>query len=456
MSVPLRAGSAHTDITPPLGTHLAGLFSNRLAEDVADPLRAKAVLLEQGETRLALVVLDLLCLPRAEVQRIRELIAARLSIPPTHVLIGCTHTHTGPSTRVNPFSPRDETYMDWLVSRVADCVQLAANRAEPARIGWGAGRLDGVCFCRRFRMKDGTVRMNPGRGNPDIVEPTSPTDPTVGTFYVESLIGTPIAVVAQYGLHYVGTDHPNHVSADYYGHFDRAIRRFLGEQCTPLLFNGTSGQVNAVDINNSKQERGHAYARKVANALAGEVIKTISKLVTRETCHLAAESVVVRLPRKRVSENDLEVARSILAGSDPHPHQGPFEYVVGMPIPERLRERYASGCLALAHMPAEFESEVQALRIGELGWVGLPGEIFVETGLAIKEAAPSRFAFVSSLTNDAMGYIPPDPVFLNEGGYETWAQAGNPVGIGGEPTLRSAALDLMDSLFQSTPAKRGA
>ena len=456
MSEALRAGAAQTDITPPLGAFLAGLFHRRPAEDVDDPLHAKAVVLESGGTRLALVVLDLIGLPRADVLRIRARVAERLGIPGEHVLIGCTHTHTGPSTRVSHSSPRDDTYVDWLVVRVADAVQLACNRLRPARLAWGRGHLEGVSFCRRFHMRDGTVCMNPGRGNPNVVRPTSPIDPEVGVVYVEGEDGAPLAVLARFSLHYVGTDNANHISADYYGHFAQAVRRLLGEGCLPLLFNGTSGQINAIDIHATEPERGHAYARRVARALAGEVVKVVSLLRPRGgPLALAGMVQEVSLPRKRITPQDVATARAILAGNDPSPGKGPFSYVVGMPIPERLRENYARGCLTLAEMPERFTSEVQALRIGELAWVGLPGEIFVETGFAIRESAPVP-TFVTSLTNDAMGYIPPDHVFLNEGGYETWAQPGNPVGVGSEPALREAAAQLIARLFPESSQEGGA
>ncbi len=442
-----HAGAAETDITPLLGAFLTGSFKPRPAEDIDDPLYAKAVVLDDGETRLAMVVLDLIAVPREVVTKIRSLIAEHTEIPPSHVMIGCTHTHTGPQTRESSLVPRDDSYVEWLIHRVSDTVRLAANRLEPARIAWGQGEQHDISFCRRFLMTDGTVRTNPGRpglagdDKPQIVKPVSPIDPAVGVLVVESIDGRPLAVVAQFSLHYVGTDNSLHISADYYGHFATVMRQHLGEECIPLLFNGTSGQINNIDpLGPPRETRGHAQARKVASALAGEVLKVMARIPFHEECTLSALSVTVPLPCKRVTEEDRAIAREILAGNDPNPENGPFSFVVGQPIPTALRGHYAG---LVANMKAHVEGEVQALRVGESAWVALPGEIFVEIGLAIKASAPASDTFVVGLANDSLGYIPTDHALTQEGGYETWATAGP----GAEGLLVNTSERLLSQLF---------
>ena len=191
----LQAGAAQTDITPPLGAFLTGSFNLRPAEDIDDPLYSKAVVIDNGETRVALVILDLIAVPRDIVERIRALVTEHVEIPPENVMIACTHTHTGPQTRQGGREPRDEAYIDSMIRKVSDSVRLAVRRLQPARIAWGQGEQHDISFCRRFLMKDGTVRTNPGHNNPDIVKPVSPIDPTVGVLYIEDLEGNPITVV---------------------------------------------------------------------------------------------------------------------------------------------------------------------------------------------------------------------------------------------------------------------
>ncbi len=444
---PLQAGAAELDITPPLGTLLAGSFEERRAEDIHDPLLAKAVVIESEGTRIALVALDLIAIMGEEVQKIRRRIAEHTDIPPEHVMIGCTHTHTGPLTRDIRSMKRDEAYIDWVVTRAADSVRLALRRVQPARISWGRGEQHDISFCRRFRMRDGTVRMNPKFGDPDIVEPVSPIDPAVGVLYIQDIHGNPLAVVAQFSLHYVGTDDSNAVSADYYGYFAEVMRSQLGPECVPLLLNGTSGQIINSNRMGKPGVRGDRQARRVATALAGEVLKVIARSPLVEACDLAVASMTVELTRKRITDADVAMARRILQGDRPGEPSGPFSYVVGSPIPEAMWPIYSEHVLGLAQMPTRIPAEVQVLRIGESAWVALPGEIFTEIGLAIKDDSPVPNTFVVGIANDFLGYIPTDRAFAEEGGYETWARTGAPVGPGAEGILVSAAGELLGRLF---------
>lgn len=350
--------------------------------------------------------------------------------------------------RVGEVQP-DPDYMRWVVRRVADSVALAVRRLRPARISWGSGEVYGISFCRRYRMRNGYVQMNPGRGNPEIVEPASPIDPQVGVLLVETPEGQPISVVAQFSLHYVGTDDGRAVSADYYGHFDRFMRRTLGDQCIPMLFNGTSGQINNVNVFDPHQEAGHKQARRVASILGGEVLKVLSRITPQSEIRIRGESQQVTLARKELTEDDLNVAKAVLDGNDPHPDSGPFSWVVGQPIPAGLRPMYAKECLLLNDLPEQISSEVQVIRIGDSAWVGLPGEIFTEIGLAIKKSSPCPHTFVIGLANDCLAYIPTDKAFEEQGGYETWAAAWNPVGKGAEGILVGTASSLLDTLCKA-------
>ncbi len=436
-----RAGAAELDITPWLGIAMAGFFIPRQAQDIHDPLHAKALVLDDGTTRLAMVVLDLLGLSLADVQTIRDRVAETTEIPAENVMVACTHTHTGPSVRAPGHELREDSYVRWMLGRAADAVRMAERRLQPARLTTGSGELHGVCFCRRWRMRDGTVRMNPEPGDPDIVEVTSPIDPTVGVLAVEDHAGQPIAVLAQYGLHYVGTDNGRHISADYFGHFAQAMRRFLGPGCVPILMNGTSGQVNNLNPLNPNRLRGHAQGRRVATALASEVMRVITMAEPEVDPALGTATEAVSLPRKTVTLGDVEEAERILARGDAPPVEGRFSFTEGkQPIPANLCDAYARDMRKMYELRDQtLQTQVQAFRVGRTGWVAMPGEIFVEIGMAIKERSPLPKAFVMGMGTDYLGYIPTDHALRHEGGYETWARAGNAVGVGAEGILREAA-----------------
>ncbi|MGI6083463.1 MAG: hypothetical protein ACOYEP_11395 [Limnochordia bacterium] len=444
----LMAGAATMDITPLLGASIAGLFHDRKAEDVSDPLHAKAVVLDNGECRLAMVILDLIGISGEYVKVIRELVTESTGIPGENVLIACTHTHTGPTIQDIYDCKHDEEYVQWMIRRVADTVTMANRRLQPARIGWGEGELPEPLFCRRFRMRDGSVKMNPGRGNPNALTPTSPIDPVVGVLYIEDANGKPLAVIARYSLHYVGTDNGNAISADYFAHFADIMGQALGADCTTLLFNGTSGQINNVDVKGSApQDSGHKQARKVATALAGEVLKVIGNMRLVDSCVLASASEQIMLPRVKITDEDLRAAEHILEHGEA-PNDKPFSWLVG-PITGPMLKISAEDTPVLAAMPPELPSETQVLRIGDSAWVSLPGEIFTEIGIAIKDGSPTPYTFPVELANDNRGYIPTDHALLHEGGYETYASRWSPLGPGSEGVLRDTALRLLKQLFEA-------
>ena len=180
----LKAGTAATNITPHLGTALAGSFRPRIADDVHDELYAKAMVLDDGATRLALVVCDLICAPREYLDRAKEMVEEWCDIPSSNVMIACTHTHTGPATADLLDVKQEREYMEFATRRIADSVRLAAGRLRACEIGFGMGREDRLVFNRRYWMKDGSVRTNPGYNNPDVVKPAGPVDPEVGVLCV--------------------------------------------------------------------------------------------------------------------------------------------------------------------------------------------------------------------------------------------------------------------------------
>ncbi|HXI17902.1 MAG TPA: hypothetical protein VNM48_16190 [Chloroflexota bacterium] len=437
----LKAGAAALDITPPLGVVLAGSYEPRWAAGIDDPLHARALVLEDESGpagRIALVCCDLIAMPGETVAAARALIARSGDVPSDRVLIAATHTHTAPSPTGLLGTPRADAYMDALPERLATVVRLAAQRLAPARAGWGTGHEDGVAFNRRFRMRDGTVRMNPGALNPEIVAPCGPIDPELGVLWVEREDGSPVAVVASFALHYVGTDRSDHVSADYFGHYARWMQRIYGPDLVPMLFNGAQGDVNGVDIRVRAPLKGHAMARRVAGIIAGETLRVVERLrPAAASVTLGASQTRFSFRRKRTTEGDLAIAARLLAlpeelparelrgaaGLDP---SGPFSWVVGQPLPDNALRLWARECQYLAAMPEELETELQALRVGNAAIVSLPGEAFVELGLAIKRGSPfgpehAGVTLVAVLANDYAGYIGTRRAIEEEGSYETWA-----------------------------------
>ena len=195
-------------------------------------------------------------------------------IPPrAHVMVNATHTHTGVAVANLLGVDEDDAYIKSVPLKIADAVELAVLRL-PACTGRGSLALtrNASLSIDAGHMKDGTVRMNPGVNNPDLVEPTGTIDPELAMMFVEAEDGTPIAAVANFSLHYIGTNNGNALSADYFGHFDQT-HATLSWVIPVFHFSGTLHPdrltiLTSADRRNG-QRRGHQQAVKMANVLAG-------------------------------------------------------------------------------------------------------------------------------------------------------------------------------------------
>lgn len=418
-----RAGAATSNITPWLGVSISGGFQDLKARHVHDELHARCLVLDDGETRLAFALVDVALLGRELIDEAKALIREHTGIPPTHVLVAATHTHSAPTTIPLAQCEPDPAYQKFLVQRVADGVRRAANQLAPARIGWGAVEVPQHVFNRRWKMKPGTVpanpfggtndlvRTNPGVNHPDLVEPAGPTDPQVWFVSVQSTNGRPVALLADYSLHYVGGVTPGDLSADYYGVFAERMAELLqAERSSPpfvaMLANGTSGNINNINFRGG-QARQPAYGqmRLVANDVATAVHTALAKARHHDWVPLAAAHSELKLAVRRPAAEELPRARELVSRAPSFPRMA------------TLPEVYARESVIMADWPAQVSVPLQALHIGELRIGAIPGEPFAEVGLDVKRRSPNTF--VISLANGYYGYIP-TPEQHRLGGYETW------------------------------------
>ena len=426
----LKAGAAATDITPPLGTSLAGYFHDRKATDVHDNTFCRALVLDNGDARIAIACCDLIAAERKYLDRAKAIIADRSQIPPDHVLICCTHTHTGPSPCGLLGTPGEPAYMEWLVPRIADAVQLAVNRLQDARIGHGLGSEPSQVFNRRYLLKDGRTVMNPGRHNPDVVKPMGPTDPDVTVLVAETPDGEPIALVANYTLHYVGTPEANAVSADYFGAFGQAVQRMVGKPFVAMMTNGCCGDVNNMDVYHDQPGDDVPYGRmyRVANILAAEAVKVWRQMEFTDSARLAGKAAELTVQRRTTPPDQLEADRE-LAGAPPA--DADWHALA-----------YARERLLVDRLPLSEDTWVSALAINDLALVGLPGETFVEHGLEIKKRSPFRQTATVELSNDYVGYVP-TPKAFEEGSYETELARSSRLAPESGPAMVQEALRLL-------------
>lgn len=410
----LYAGYAETDITAPLGNSMPGYFKDRQATGVLDPLKAKVLCLRAGKESVALVACDLIGMGAPLVAQIRKRVQELVKDPPRQVWIHCTHTHTGAMLpRQNSFTSDadtifpgfypgkpDEKWVNQLRDKVARAVGSASvDAARETKLTLHAGTEKTVAHYRRYVMKGGTVRTNPGRGNPNIVRPAGEIDPRV---HVVRFADRRILLVI-YGLHpdCVGG---TRFSADYPHHLTEVLRHSLGADWRVLFLNACCGNINHVDVKNPKQKSGPEESKRIGERLALATLEALKKGTSLDGT-LKAASTEVGCKLRRPPEADIREAEKLLKSDSGKNAFG-------------FNELFAPAVLVLARTKdREHQAEIAALKLGSFGLSFMPGEIFVELGREVEERSPLQPTRTIGLTNGSMGYIPTRRAYA-EGGYE--------------------------------------
>ncbi|MEX0937493.1 MAG: neutral/alkaline non-lysosomal ceramidase N-terminal domain-containing protein [Pirellulales bacterium] len=440
-----RAGAATADITPPLGETVVGGFAPFPATAIHDKLHARCLVLDDGQTRIGVVICDNLGIVRQVYERARETIAEETDLPPENILMAATHTHSATQAE-------SERYAPILARGITDAVRRAVENLTPARIGWGAVDEPSQVFNRRWYVSDpelrhnpfggvDQVRMNPPRGSAALVRPAGPVDPEVSFISVQSINGKPLALLANYSLHYVGGVNGGDVSADYFGIFSRRIGELLeAESSDPpfvgMLSNGTSGDVNNINFRARDSKRYESYEKmaEVAELIARRVTEAHAEVEYHAWVPLGSARRELTLKFRKPDEAMQKYFAERLAQPEDAPQHHPYERI------------YAQRVQRLLDGPDEVSIPLQVVRIGELAIAAIPFEVFTDIGLEIKEESPFASTFTIELANDYHGYLP-TPEQHELGGYETWMGT-NRVQKDASERITETILDLMRELKQ--------
>ncbi len=427
-----RAGAATSNITPPLGEGIVGNFEIPPATHVHDELHARCLVLDDGATKLVFVVVDSVSVNREVFDEAKRRIQSATKITPARMMMSATHTHSATSARgsnameLRPAEPPPllDKYQEFLASRIADGVLRAVNNLAPAHIGWGAGQVPQHVFNRRWRLQDGKTvpnpfgepdkaLMNPGSSRNDLAGPAGPVNPEVYFLSVQTPEGRPIALLANYWLHYVGGVPQGHISADYFGAFCDRVQHLLGadRQAPPfvgILSNGPCADVNNINIKAPAARLApYEKIKLVADDVAQEVVRVRKSIRHQPWVELKAAQTELTLKTRRPDATRVAWAKQVLARP-----------ATSSPV-HRLEKPYAERTLTAQGWPESINIILQTFRIGDLGIAAIPFETFTETGLAIKAASPFKDTFTIELANGGYGYLP-TPEQHKLGGYETW------------------------------------
>ncbi len=448
-----HAGAAAIDISPWMGISINGGLNDHKGTNLHDPLHARAIVLDDGTERLAIVVADSCMIYREIFDAAKKLVHEKTGFAPENILMSATHAHSAPASASVFQSDADKDYQRFLTLRLADAVCQAINHLEPAKIGWAVGTEPRHVFNRRWRMQPGVVnpdvfggtndqvRMNPPSGSKDLLEPVGPIDPEVSIIAIKALDGRPIALLANYSLHYCGGVPGNTYSADYFGAFTDRIQQLLNAdrqqpRFVAIMSNGTSGDCNNINFREPyKSEPAYARINRVANDVADVALATYKTIEWHDWIELKSAQKEIRLGVRLPKASEVKQAKEQLANA--LQKNGPNS-LSGTNL-------YARETVLLSEYPSQVPVILQAFRIGELGIAAIPCEVFAEIGLEIKAKSPFKPSFTIELANGYNGYLP-TPAQHKLGGYETWRARSSYLEVDASPKIFNEVMALFNSL----------
>ena len=423
----LKVGYAEVNANPPLGIGIQGYYIPRYAKGFLDDIEVRAAVISLGDKKIALISADICGFYANNTDKYCEEIERVTGIPKDNIFLAGTHTHTGPCTTKPDSFEADgdiiEEYARFLKQRVVDAAQLALADLKPAKMGHIVGQApERVAYIRRYKMKDGTTFTCPPIDDPNIDYPLGTLDQRVNVVRFDREGGETV-VLMNYGLH-ADTIGGEMISSDWPGWMRRTLEKALdGTKC--IFFAGAQGDVgstnvhpkdgdmNDTEISFDNEMKSPGMARFVGRALAGTVLQVYDKVkyVDVDDIDIIKKDVIV--PSNMPTKEELPLAKKYKelhdAGRD---DEIPYK---AMQLTTVVAEAFRM--CRLENGPESYTIGLTGVKLGPVAMVGVPGEIFTEGGVAIKDTPGWEMIMPCALTNGAMGYFPVKSAY-DEGGYE--------------------------------------
>ncbi len=439
-----KAGAAVIDITPQKLPVLAnGGMLSRYVDKINTRVNARAIVVTDGTTQIAIVVVDSCMMGRELLDEVKKMAAKKTSIPADRMLISATHAHSAPASMGCLGTEADPNYVPFLKEKLVESIIAAQAAMEPARFGFATANAAEFTALRQwirrpdklaedpFGNKTVRANMHAGAKWDDVTGESGPEDPDLTLISIQSLAGKPIAVMANFSMHYFGD---KNISADYFGLFSEGLKQRIDPQgrMVGIMSHGCSGDIYRVDYTLPEKDRPKPTIEEYTNGLLDIAMKAYTSI------HAHGDQPIVAMAEKRMTlkyrtpdKQRLEWAQRIVAE-------------MGDRLAKTPTEVYAREQIIL-HERQENEIVVQALRIGDFGIATTPNETYAITGLKIKAASPLNYNMVIELANGGDGYIPP-PEMHAWGGYNTWAARSAGLEVNAEPKITAAAIELLEKV----------
>ena len=407
----LKVGFARLDVTPPLGSPMAGYSSSRMADGILDPIELVALAAHDGENTVLIITGDFLGIMEKWATEIRRVISEKTGVKEEHIMIHALHQHT--SVRIgyknyavsNKFT--DESYYDLLYRKFVDVSKLAIDDMCEAEMSVAEQKTaQDVSFVRIYRMKDGSVKTNPGRRNKDLVEgPMWEADNTVRLVRFKRQGAKDIALVNF-------STHPDVIggtkfSADWPGFVRRMTEADIPNvHC--IFVNGFQGDTNHVNVFDGYSElEPYDFSARMGRIITDTVIDIWDKTDKREASKVSGQIQVKHIPTNTSRIDEVEHCKQLCKA-----------YREGTFVPESMAERADIFRVATLYDQSLFQRVlISAVHIGEVALLGVGGEPFTQYAADARAVAPERFVITACNANDCTGYLPTKDGF-EEGGYE--------------------------------------
>ncbi|MDD5677355.1 MAG: hypothetical protein PHW60_05095 [Kiritimatiellae bacterium] len=433
----LSAGAGQADVTPAMGIQIGGDVGRyRPVEEIRDHLFVRALVLQSGGATACIITTDLISISDRHATLMRKWVSEYLGIPREAIMVHASQSHSAPGIGNEMLSDdfplpadlwwvrgADDRYNEPFYQGLKEAVTQARSSLQPVTLRAVRG-IDGrVSFNRRFILRNGTHRGQPGRCDPEILRPEGPADPEVSVAVFSAIGGSASGGEDKAGktvaalLHH--TCHPAHgypqrwISADWPGFWSQAVRRHFGGSCVALVLNGFCGNIlhaNPLDAD----FRSNIYL--MGDKLMETTRRILPDLKPLDGTPLVCKSRSLPIPLRKLSAAEIERAQKLIK-DNPNPM-----WTDATKTNIKWDWVYALATLDLAAKQKKrniLDYEVQVIRIGELAVVGCPGEPFVEAQLEIKTASPAKQTFAAHMCNGGTsGYVPTRLAFTY-GGYET-------------------------------------
>ncbi len=454
-SADLKVGTALVDVTPvQLPAIINGGFLSRQADKVVSPLHARTLVLDEGGERIAIVVVDSCMIPRLLLDDAKALAAMKTDIPADRILISATHTHTAAASMSCLGTEADPNYVPYLRERLAAAIVEAESNLQPARVGFGSIDCPDFTASRRWILRPDRMQTDPfgnksvranmhtARTFDDVTGPTGPEDPSLNMIAFQSLDGKPLAVLANFSMHYYGTQP---ISSDYFGVFCNSLSKKIANteggdpeeasvepKCLSILSHGCSGDIWRRDYFDHTQEtQPGSNMTEYAELLADEAKKAYEQIEFRSVAPLRMIERRITLNYRVPDAQQLQWAQQIVEAMGDRP-------------PKDKTEVYAHEAIIL-HERQSTEAVLQAIQLGDIAIATTPNETYALTGLKVKLQSPLAQTMVIELANGGDGYIPP-PEQHYLGGYNTWPARSAGLEVQAEPKIVENLLEMLEQL----------